>query len=128
MSYRGPNAIVVTLHVHSEDSIKIFLGGSFDVAYLRDPGIVDENMHVAAVSKFIQQFLYIGLLRNIANMSTGATVGFGNFSHHRRRVALVEIENADRGARCRESQGGCPPDAASTAGDDSGFTVETELS
>ena len=76
----------------------------------------------------MEQCLYIGLLRDIANVSTGATAGFGDFSSYRRGVAFVEIENANRGARRCEFKGCRPPNATAAAGDDCGLPVEPELS
>ena len=128
MPDRSPNAIVVTLYVYLEDSIKVFFSSGFNVPDVRNSCIVNENMHGTALSEFIEQLLYIGLLRNIGDVSAGVAPGSGDFILHCRRVALIEVENANRGTRRCELKRDRLSDTAAAAGDDSGFAVEPELS
>src|SRR5205807_446259 len=51
VAYAGENAVVIPLHIHAQNAVKILFRGVLDVTYLRNAGIVYEDVEPCGFEK-----------------------------------------------------------------------------
>ena len=127
MADDSPNAVVEAIDVDAKDAVQILLAGRFDVANVRNAGVIHEDVDSADLCDVIQLPVYARLIGYITCVMSRVSAGFGDFGAHRRRVVFVAVENANRSARDCELQRDSAPNAAARTRNDGGLAVKTEL-
>jgi hypothetical protein len=126
----GTDAIVITLHIHAEHAIEILLGGGFDIADMRNAGIIYQNVDALALRDFVEERRDLGLIGNVTGIcSCVASLASraGNLGGDREPILFVDIKNTNCGAVCGEFEGDGSTDAAAAAGNDGGLAIEPEF-
>src|SRR5262249_46246441 len=106
------------LDVDAHDAVEIGFSGGFDVADVRDAGVVDEDMNAPGLEDLVKRFLDRGLVRNIAGECVGSSARPNNFLTDLFCFGHIEIQDANRGTCSGESQGDGAADPAAATGDD----------
>ena len=127
MTDDGTDAIVITLHIHAEHAIEILLGGGFDITYMRNAGIIYQNMDGLALRYFVQKRSDLGLIGDVAPIRSRVSPQAGNLGGDRDPILFIDVENANCSAVCGELECDGSTYAAAAAGNDGGPAIEPEF-
>jgi hypothetical protein len=76
---RGIDTVVDAFYVDTEEAVEIGFACSLDGAYVRDAGIIHENIEAAQTRQLAEDFPDARLIGNIARVRLGIAAGGGNF-------------------------------------------------
>ena len=127
MSNTSLNAIVVALHIHSHNPVKICFCRALDVADVRNTRIVNQDPNRPALRNLFECPTDFGLIRYVTGIRQGRTTRPRDFCCNRLGILLINVENVNRGAILRKFERDCPADAAASAGNDGGFSFQPEF-
>src|SRR5438477_439233 len=127
LRYGGVNAVVITLHVHTDNAIEIGFACSLNSPNVRDTGIVHQDVDSALFCDLLKS-------RNDARLTSDITLVRGRRSssaHDLLRnsfgLILVHIQDSNHRVILCELESDGASDTAAGAGDHRGFPVETEF-
>jgi len=120
------NAVVIALDVDAHDAVKVGLGGGFDIADVRDAGVVDEDVDAVFLENFVEGLLDGGLVGDVASERRRAAPGLLDFGGDFFGSGEVEIEDEDGGSSGSEAESNGAANAAACTGDRGNFAFESE--
>lgn len=122
----GIHAVVDALYVDAEEAVEIVFGGGFELADVRDAGVVDEDVKRADLGEVTEYFVGLGLVGNVAGVGGGVSACDDDFLDGGDGGFFVNIDSTNGGTRSGEAQGDGATDATARAGDAGNFAIESE--
>src|SRR5579884_4057559 len=111
------NAVVVTLHIHSQNSIELRLARAFDTPDMRDSSVVYQNIQRALSRNLAKSGEHLRLICDVALVRRRGAASAHDFAGNGFRVILIQIQNPDPGSVLRKLERDGASNAAAAAGD-----------
>ena len=119
------HAVVDTFHVDAEDAIEVLFTGGFQLANVRDAGIVHKNVNRIAAADFAENILDLLLVRYVASVPLSRPALLTNGHGSLLCIGFIEFENVDCSPLLRKAERDRLADATGPSSDDGNFAVET---
>src|SRR5438874_3514714 len=120
------HTVVNALHIHLEDTVKLFFSGIFQFADVCDTGVVHQNIDWLKLRDLVEDALDFCANTYIAGMRLRLTTCVANFRSDAFRVAAVHINDMHAGSMSGEDLRDRAANAASAAGDNCHLVIEPE--
>src|SRR5882757_7335955 len=118
------HAVVHALHIDAENFVKIGFRSAFKVSYVRDSGVVYQDVDTSLLKYLVKSSLNAIVLGHVAAVSFRVAASGCNFACNRFGSVLVDVQHADAGSATGKPLSDCPANAARPAGNYGKFTVE----
>ena len=120
------HAVVNALYVHAKNLIEIVFSSSFQVADMRNSGVVDQNMHTPLLENLTEGCIDTFRLRDVAVVGLGVATLGDDPACHLGSCLFVDVEHADAGAITGKALRHRAPDAAGAASHHRQLAVQAE--
>src|SRR5690606_13984227 len=114
--------IIDPFDIHLEQSVHILLLGTFNIPYVGNARIVDQNIDLGAFGDFPDYLLYLLLIGYITNMQIGPAPGGFYFFLGFPSIFPIKFQYMDFGALTGEFFGYGLAYTTGTTGNQSGFS------
>ena len=120
------HAVVHTLDVDAVDTIEVVFGRCFELAYMRDSGIVHQNVDGTASTDLAEDVFYLLLTGDVAQMPLRRPTILANVSDDLFGIGSIDFQNVNSRSALRKAERNGLSNSTGAASDDSGFAIKAK--
>ena len=121
------DAVIKSLHVHTQHAIEVSFRRVLCIAYVRNAGIIDQNVDTTKPENFAEPGNNLGLISNIAGVRRSSSSCARDFRCDGFGVLCADVDNVDSCTINSELVRNRPANPASAAGNNCSFSVDAKL-
>jgi hypothetical protein len=118
------HAVVHTLDVDAVDTIEVVFGRGFELAYVRDSGVVHQNVDGTASTNLAEDVFYLLLTGDVAQMPLRRSTIFANIRDNLFGIGSIDFQNVNSRSALRKAKRNGLSNSTGAPRDDRSFAIK----